>query len=189
MVRNIIIAVLVILLVALGIIAVYENQLALRSQRETQQALKDKDMAAMQVAEMKQSIALQQKMAELAKTMTIQLSEENKSGETGTAMLKEQNGKVTVTISLSGFTQDVAQPAHIHLGDCPGVGKVVYPLTDVVNGVSTTTLPVTLEQLKTQYPLALNVHKSKSQISLYTACGSLGSTGSVTPSLSPSPTQ
>ncbi len=67
----------------------------------------------------------------------------NNSDEAGSAILKEENGQVKVTVSLTGYTADVVQPAHIHLGDCPGVGAVKYPLTSVVNGASETLLSVT----------------------------------------------
>src|SRR5438067_2300451 len=66
----------------------------------------------------------------MANEMTVNLAEENKSGESGTVMLKEENGKTTVTVTLTGFTKDVEQPAHIHIGMCPGVGTVKYPLTN-----------------------------------------------------------
>lgn len=105
--------------------------------------------------------------------MSVTLDAQNNSGESGTATLKEENGQTTVTLALIGFTKDVAQPAHIHVGSCPGVGAVKYPLTDVVNGQSVTTISATLSDLKQQLPLAVNVHKSKAAISTYTSCGQL----------------
>lgn len=111
--------------------------------------------------------------AMVAKENTFVLKPVNSSGEGGTAILKEENGQVKVTISLINYTKDVEQPAHIHLGACPGVGAVKYPLTSVVNGTSTTVLSVTLDQLKKELPLAINVHKSKTEVSTYTACGPL----------------
>ncbi len=107
--------------------------------------------------------------------MKVTLSEVNQSGQSGTATLKEENGKTTVTVELVGFVKDVAQPAHIHIGSCPGVGAVKYPLTNVVNGKSSTTISPTLKDLKAQLPLAINVHKSAAEISSYTACGELPS--------------
>ena len=105
--------------------------------------------------------------------MTVPLAMENSSGESGTATLKEANEQVTVTITLTGYPAAIAQPAHIHVGACPGVGAVKYPLTSIVNGKSTTVLQITLAQLKTQLPLAINVHKSAKEIATYTACGAL----------------
>ena len=109
----------------------------------------------------------------LSTGMLVRLAAENKSGESGTAVLKETNGQVTVTVTLTGYPKDVAQPAHIHVGTCPGVGAVKYPLTSIVNGKSTTVLEVTLAQLRAQAPLAINVHKSAKEASVYTACGPL----------------
>ena len=45
---------------------------------------------------------------------TVTLGSVNKSGESGTAILSEENGQTKVTINLTGFTKDVEQPAHIH---------------------------------------------------------------------------
>lgn len=103
----------------------------------------------------------------------IVLEEVNNSNQAGTAKLTEENGQTKVEISLAGFTKDVAQPAHIHVGECPGVGSVKYPLTSIVNGESTTTIAVTLERLKQELPLAINIHKSATEVSTYTACGFL----------------
>ncbi len=108
-----------------------------------------------------------------ANEMTVNLAEENKSGESGTATLKEANGKTTVTLNLIGFPKGVSQPAHIHVGVCPGVGAVKYPLTSVLDGKSITVLNVTVDQLRTSLPLAINVHKSALEISNYTSCGGL----------------
>ncbi len=124
--------------------------------------------------------------------MTVNLAAENKSGESGTATLQEENGKTTVTLTLTGFTKDVAQPAHIHVGACPGVGAVKYPLTSVANGSSVTVLSTTLAEIKQNLPLAINVHKSAKEIASYTACGDLSSNltpSQTTPTKSPvSPT-
>ncbi len=104
--------------------------------------------------------------------MTVTLEAVNNSSESGTARLLETDGKVVVTLNLTGF-QNNPQPAHIHAGNCPGVGEVKYPLTNVVNGQSVTTLDVTLEELEQQPPLAINVHESTANIKNYTSCGEL----------------
>ncbi len=104
---------------------------------------------------------------------TVNILEQNNSDEFGIATLVEESGQVTVTLSLEGFTQDVSQPAHIHVGSCPGVGSVSYPLTNVLNGASITTLNVTLDQLEDELPLAINVHKSVDEAGVYVSCGNL----------------
>lgn len=105
--------------------------------------------------------------------MNVILSAQGNSDESGIATLKETNARVTVSIYLTGYTANVAQPAHIHAGTCPGVGAINYPLNSVVSGRSTTVLNVSLAQLMQQLPLVINVHKSNAEISTYTSCGSL----------------
>lgn len=107
------------------------------------------------------------------KTTTVDLTAQNNSGQTGTATLLEENGKLVVTLNLSGGTFTNPQPAHIHMGACPKPGDVVYPLTNVVDGKSVTTLNTTMDQLKAKLPLAINVHKSATDINTYTACGDI----------------
>ena len=109
---------------------------------------------------------------ESASEMNVTLEAVNNSSESGTAILKETDGQVVVTLNLTGF-QNNPQPAHIHAGQCPGVGAVKYPLTNVVNGQSVTTLNVTLAELEQQLPLAINVHESVANIKNYTSCGAL----------------
>lgn len=107
--------------------------------------------------------------------MTIQLAAQNKSGEQGTAMLEEVNGKVKVTINLSGEPKGVSQPAHIHVGACPNPGTVKYPLSNVVNGKSETMLTISVDEIMQglPLPLAVNVHKSGSDLKTYVACGNI----------------
>ena len=109
----------------------------------------------------------------MAKSMMLNLAEQNDSGEMGTISLVETNGQVMVTLTTQGAPEEVPQPAHIHTGSCPDVGGVAYPLTNVVNGESETLLDVTMEQLESEMPLAINVHKSVPEASVYTACGDL----------------
>lgn len=66
-----------------------------------------------------------------------------------------------------------AEPAHIHIGECPNPGAVKYNLTSVVNRTSTTTINATIAQLKAMGKLVVNVHKSSTEISQYVACGDL----------------
>jgi hypothetical protein len=103
----------------------------------------------------------------------INLTRQNDSGEFGTATLTEEDGQVIVTLNLVGVPQNVSQPAHIHNGSCPDVGGVKYPLTNVLNGESETTINVTFDQLEDELPLAINVHRSVENASVYVACGDI----------------
>lgn len=116
----------------------------------------------------------------------IKINEQNSSGEYGIVELREKKGKVVVTLSMAGGTPGVPQPAHIHVGKCPDVKAVAYPLTDVVDGKSVTTLDVTMAELDAKQPLAINVHKSIDEVKVYVACGNLALKATST---SPSPTE
>lgn len=105
--------------------------------------------------------------------LTLVLNELADSGENGTATIKEVDGKVIVSVELTGQPEGTIQPMHIHKGSCPGVGDVLYPLTNAVLGKSETTLEVTLDALLAQSPIAINVHKSTTQPQIYFSCGDI----------------
>lgn len=105
--------------------------------------------------------------------VTVQMKALNDSGETGTAVLSQQDGGVKVVVDLKNAPK-AAQPTHIHVGTC---GKIKaapeYALVNTENGTSTTVVKgVTLEQLlKGDY--AINVHKSAQDLGTYVACGNI----------------
>ncbi|MDP2669050.1 MAG: DUF4382 domain-containing protein [bacterium] len=111
------------------------------------------------------------------------LSSQNNSGIAGTATIDNEDGKVKVTLKLAevptgvvgllGISLGTAHPAHIHLGSCASLGAVKYPLTSTTGGKSETTLNVSLASLKSQLPLAVNVHKSPAEAGIYVACADL----------------
>lgn len=111
-------------------------------------------------------------------TSTIQLLEQNNSGQSGTATFTyaEDYSSVTIEINLSNGTAE-PQPAHIHAGTCADLDpKPFYPLSSVVNGKSVTT--ITEEEAgKLDYEqfnqFAINVHKSAAEASVYVACGDI----------------
>ena len=66
--------------------------------------------------------------------LTVQLGEQNKSGETGTATITSQGSKTQVVLEMKGAPAE-AQPAHIHDGTCASLDpKPRIPLQNVVNG-------------------------------------------------------
>jgi opacity protein-like surface antigen len=106
-------------------------------------------------------------------TLTINLHEQNGSGENGTATLTQMGANVKVVISLKGAPASPAQPAHIHDGTCANLKGVVYPLTNVIAGKSTTTVKaVTIDKLLGG-TYAINVHESAANLGKYVACGSI----------------
>lgn len=101
------------------------------------------------------------------------LGAQNGSGEIGTVTLTAVGDKTRVDVAIANTPADVVQPAHIHLGSCAKLDpKPKYPLANVVDGVSTTTVDVPLATLLGG-GLAVNVHKSTTDIPTYVSCGDL----------------
>lgn len=103
-------------------------------------------------------------------TVVVTLNALNGSGENGTATLHAQGSKTVVVIKLLNGS-GIEQPAHFHVGTCDKYQpRPLYPLEDVVNGQSTTTLNVPIDKL-TGGDLIVNVHKSYADIATQAACG------------------
>ncbi|MFN8470691.1 MAG: CHRD domain-containing protein [Anaerolineae bacterium] len=105
-------------------------------------------------------------------TVTVPLAAENNSGQTGTVTLTAMGDQTQVVINVPAGPAGTPQPAHIHDGKCPDVGKVVWPLTNVVDGKSTTMVPAKLSDIATG-AYAINIHKSAAEVSVYTSCGNI----------------
>lgn len=112
-----------------------------------------------------------------AKSVTVQLHQQNKSGESGSARLTPDGDKTKVEISLKGAPKGVSQPAHIHDGTCSKLDpKPKYALQNVADGKSTTEVPVALDKLLAE-KVAINVHKSAEEAKTYVACGNIAKGG------------
>lgn len=106
-------------------------------------------------------------------TLTINIDAQNGSGESGTATLTQMGADLKVVIALKGAPATTPQPAHIHDGTCADLKGVVYPLSNVVAGASTTTVKgVTIDKLLGG-TYAINVHESAANIGKYVACGGI----------------
>lgn len=105
--------------------------------------------------------------------LTVQMSELNKSGETGTAVVSQVADGVKVVVDLKGAPKD-AQPTHIHIGTCDKLKAAPeYPLVNTVDGKGETVVKgVTLDQL-TKGKYAINVHKSTTDLATYVSCGEI----------------
>ncbi len=106
-------------------------------------------------------------------TVTISLKEQNRSGQSGTAVLRAMGDQTEVTIQITPGPAGVDQPAHIHEGTCANLNpRPAFPLSPVRDGRSTTTVNAKLTDLLAK-PFAINVHKSAQEVSVYVACGEI----------------
>jgi plastocyanin len=105
-------------------------------------------------------------------TITIDLAEDNDSGQTGRALLTPRRENTEVWLFLSEGEME-SSAAHIHSGQCGDtLGGVEYPLTNIENGTSGTLVEgVTVASLLTG-GFAVNTHNAQDS-SIYTACGNL----------------
>ena len=103
-------------------------------------------------------------------SITITLGPGRDSDQNGTATLTGKGNQTLVVLSIKPGASGVAQPAHIHAGDCPVPGDVKYPLTNIVDGKSSTTVDVKLSDLL-KGGFAINAHQSAQDIGKYVACG------------------
>ena len=106
----------------------------------------------------------------LEDALTLDLQEQNNSGITGTvAFSPTSDGTVEVEIELDG-SDGGPHPAHIHPGSCADLDPAPkWPLTNVVDGKSKTTIDAALSELTAQ-EYAVNVHDSPENADLYVAC-------------------
>jgi len=108
-----------------------------------------------------------------SKSVSVKIGAQNKSGESGSAKLTAEGDQTKVVVSVKGAPKGVSQPMHIHEGSCAKLDpKPKYPLSNLENGKSTTTIPVKLEDLQ-HGGMAINVHKSAQDVKTYVACGDI----------------
>ena len=113
-------------------------------------------------------------VADAAEPITVQLTPQNNSGESGTAVLTEVGTKTKVVLNLKGAPAGVAQPVHVHKGTCTKLDpKPAYGLTTLSGGKSETTIDVPIGDLRKGY--AINGHKSAQEASTYVFCGNIAS--------------
>ena len=114
-------------------------------------------------------------------TVTVKLTEQNSSGESGTATLTKVGEQTKVVLDLQSSSATMAnppQPAHIHKGSCSKLDPTpAYALADVKGGKSTSTVDVKLDDLRNG-SFAINVHKSATAIQIYVACGDISTSPS-----------
>ena len=106
--------------------------------------------------------------------LNINMGQENASKQDGTATVKDVEGGVQVKVSVKNEPKGASEPAHIHQGTCAKLNPAPWkPLSNVVDGTSTTTVKgVTVAELK-KAKYAINVHESADDIAHYVSCGDL----------------
>ncbi len=107
-------------------------------------------------------------------TLTIPMKALNDSGETGTAVLTQQDDGVHVAVTLKNAPKDTAQPTHIHIGTCGNINKAPeYGLVNTVDGKGESVVKgVKLSDL-TAGKYAINIHKSGDDLGTYVSCGDI----------------
>lgn len=107
------------------------------------------------------------------RTLAVDMNEDNDSGQEGTAVLTEQgDGRIEVVLNLSKGNATGPQSGHIHSGRCGQLGPARFPLTDAVDGQSTSVVQgTTIAELLAE-PHAINIH-SAADTSVYVSCGDI----------------
>lgn len=109
-----------------------------------------------------------------AHSMTINLGAQNGSTQDGQAFLNDTPDGLKVKVQLKNEPSGASEPAHIHEGTCAKLNPAPWkPLSNVVGGVSTTTIKgLTLAEVK-KSKYAINVHQSAANLGRYVSCGDL----------------
>lgn len=107
--------------------------------------------------------------------MVVDLEAQGDSGVPGTATFTpEGDDQLMVSLELEDDESAEPHPAHVHAGTCEKFDQApTYPLENVEDGSSETTIDATLADLRGT-PLIVNVHESEANIGTYIACGPLG---------------
>jgi Cu/Zn superoxide dismutase len=101
--------------------------------------------------------------------LTLQLAEQNSSGQGGTATFTSlDGGRTRIVLELTN-PPNTPQPAHVHSGTCDDLGDPVVALASVEDGMSDTEVERSLEKLE-QGDLVIHAHKSEAEYDVSVAC-------------------
>jgi hypothetical protein len=104
--------------------------------------------------------------------LVLELSEQNGSGQAGTATFTRLAGDRTrIVLELTNPPPE-PQPAHVHSGSCENLGPPVVPLTNVEDGRSVTETDTPLGELRGN-ELVIHAHKSEAESDISVACAPL----------------
>jgi hypothetical protein len=93
-------------------------------------------------------------------------------GQNGTVALTPMGEKTKVVIEITNEPAGAIEPSHVHVGNCAHPGKVIYPLTDVVAGHSTTIVDAPISKIAVAGN-SVNIHKSAAELNLFLSCANL----------------
>lgn len=104
------------------------------------------------------------------RSLELELETLNDSGVSGHVRLVEidaERTRVEIEVDPAGHP---SMPAHIHPGTCSElVPQPTYGLENVVDGMSTTEVPASFDDL-VGGEQAVNLHRSNQEMDVYTAC-------------------
>jgi hypothetical protein len=105
--------------------------------------------------------------------------------QAGTVTITPQGDTMVIVVNMTAPNpagNGADQLNHIHTGKCPGVGAVVYPFTNIVNGTSTTTVNASLASVSDGNH-SINVHQGTAAPAsgIYTACVDIPASGGAAP--------
>ena len=102
--------------------------------------------------------------------VTVELQEQNDSGQSGQATLTPEGEQTRVVLELEN-PPSVPQPVHIHEGTCEELDPTPrYPLENLSGGTSETVVDAPLSDLQGG-DFAINAHASEADAKTYVACG------------------
>ena len=104
--------------------------------------------------------------------VTVDLAEQNDSGQSGQATLTSEGEQTSVVLELDNAPA-VPQPVHIHEGTCEELNPTPqFPLENLSEGASETVVDVPLAELQ-EGEFAINAHASEDDVETYVACGAI----------------
>jgi hypothetical protein len=105
-------------------------------------------------------------------TLSLELVEQNGSGQSGTATLTPaREGSTRIVVELAN-PPAAPQPAHVHDGTCEDIGDVVAPLESLSEGESESEVMMSLEELGAGN-LIVHAHKSEAEFDVSVACAEI----------------
>jgi hypothetical protein len=95
------------------------------------------------------------------------------SGESGCATPHAVMGSILLGVKVKGEPAGATQPSHIHRGKCGSNGPVVIKLSNVVNGMASTKIPMGQWKTVNHGGFYINIHESADNIPHVVSCAEI----------------